>query len=145
MNTLIEDGVQSWLATLLTAAGRTEPVLAGLDETAEPDQAQGAYVRCVCEEDQHEVGGLWLSEFRIEICTPMLAGKTIADHRALAAAVSAAFVDGNVAALSTSLQASASRVVTGYFRLDQIRDAASRRREGWWMETPRWRIGMREV
>lgn len=144
MNTLIEDGLQTWLATLLAAAERTEPVLAGSDDAAKPDQADGAFVRCVCEEDQHEVGPLWLSEFRIEICTPMLAGKTIADHRALVSAVAAAFVDANLSALDTAMQSAAGRSVTGWYRLDEDRDSL-RRLDGYWQSGPLWRVGMQEI
>lgn len=145
MNTLIEEGLSDWLSTLMLAAGRSEPVIAGSDDVAEPDQADGAFVRCVCQEDVHEIAGLWLPEFRIEICTPMLAGKTIAQHRALCSAVIGIFVDGNLAALSSAMQAASGRQVTGWFRLDQFRDSEAPRRADWWTEAPEWRIGMQEV
>lgn len=146
MNTLLEDGVADWLRTLLASAFPSVPVLTGDDDSAAPDQAaeEPRYVLVACEDDVHDIGPLWLPEIRVIVSTPMLGGKTLADHRALAAAVAGAFADANLAALSSAVQASAGRSVSGWYRLDEDR-GAYRRREGYWQAGPIWRLSAQEV
>lgn len=146
MNTLLEDGVADWLRVLLSTTYPSVPVLTGDDDTTAPDSAaaEPRYVLVTCEEDVHDIGPLWLPEIRVVTATPMNGAKTLADHRALASAVVGAFADANLAALSSAVQASAGRTVSGWYRLDEERDDY-RRREGYWQTGPLWRLGAQEV
>lgn len=146
MNTRVEKGLADWLSALLVADYPSVTVLTADDETARPDQAaaEPRFVRVICEEDIHELGPLWLPEIAIEIATPMQGKKTLAEHRALAAAVEALFIDDNLAALSSAMQSAAGRTVSGWHRLDEDRDGL-RRREDYWQAGPRWRFGMQET
>lgn len=146
MNTTVERGLADWLSTLLAGDFPAVPVLTADDETAIPGRADAEprFVRVICEEDVHDLGPLWLPEVMIEIATPMNGALTIAQHRALAQAVVGAFADGNLSALSTAMQSAAGRSVSGWYRLDEDRDAL-RAREGYWQAGPIWRFGMQEV
>ena len=146
MNTTVEKGVADWLRVLLAPAFADVPVLTADDETPMPEQgaAEPRFVRVICEEDRHEVGPLYLPEVRVEIASPMLGLVTLADHRALAAAVVDAFDATNLAALSSAMSAAAGRTVSGFHRLDEDRDGL-RRREGYWQAGPVWRLGTQET
>lgn len=145
MNTLLEKGLADWLRPLITATYPDLPVLTGSDDEALPAEADGPYLRVVCEDDYHDIGPLYLPEIRVEIATPMLTGFSIEQHRALAAAVRDVFADDDFSGLSATMTAAAGRTVTGWFRLEQSRDGGGFRRSGWWLDDPLWRVGTIEV